>query len=76
MEEINEIVDTEGQDFTFKEPESLSKMVERYLEQEIIEEKLAPGQRLTPEVLAKRLNISKSPVREALMALKKDGFVI
>ena len=73
---FNEIVDPEGQDLTFKEPESLSKRVERYFEQEIIEGKLAAGLRLTPDVMAKRLNISKSPVREALMALKRDGLVI
>jgi len=76
MEEFDEIVDTEGQDLAFKKPESLSKMVERYLEKEIIEGRLAPGLRLTPDVLAKRLNISKSPVREALTVLKKDGLVI
>ena len=76
MEDLYETVGLTRQDLTFNEHESLSKKVERYLEQEIIEGRLAPGLRLTPEVLAKSLNISKSPVREALMALKKDGLVI
>ncbi|MGI4777370.1 MAG: GntR family transcriptional regulator [Janthinobacterium lividum] len=36
---------------------------------------LEPGQRLTQEDLAKRLNVSRQPVLQALRLLKKDGFV-
>ncbi|RZL55977.1 MAG: GntR family transcriptional regulator [Variovorax sp.] len=36
---------------------------------------LAPGQRLTQEDLARRLNVSRQPVLQALRLLKKDGFV-
>ena len=36
---------------------------------------LAPGQRLTQEDLARRLDVSRQPVLQALRLLKKDGFV-
>ena len=36
---------------------------------------LAPGTRLTQEDLAERLNVSRSPVLQALRMLKKDGLV-
>jgi DNA-binding GntR family transcriptional regulator len=36
---------------------------------------LAPGVRITQEELAQRLNVSRSPVLQALRLLKKDGFI-
>lgn len=59
----------------FTVPESLSQMTERYLEADIIEGRLPPGTRLNPEEIAKRLGISKSPVREALILLHREGLV-
>lgn len=64
-----------GQQLPFSVPESLSMMVERYLEAEIVEGRLAAGTRLNPEEIAKRLNISKSPVREAMILLQREGLV-
>lgn len=60
---------------SFDLPESLSKLAERYLEAEIVEERLPPGTRLNPEDIAKKLNISKSPVREAILFLQREGLV-
>src|SRR5437764_4135344 len=37
---------------------------------------LAPGQRIVEADLAKQLEVSKSPVREAILQLKQDGLVI
>ncbi len=37
---------------------------------------LVPGQRLTETVLADQLNISRSPVREALFRLESEGLVV
>ncbi len=37
--------------------------------------KLAPGERITQEDLAERLNVSRSPVLRALRLLKKDGLL-
>lgn len=42
---------------------------------EILEGKLYPGQRLVERELVKRLGISKTPVREALLRLKEEGLV-
>jgi DNA-binding GntR family transcriptional regulator len=37
--------------------------------------KLAPGERITQEDLAEQLNVSRSPVLQALRLLKKDGLL-
>lgn len=36
---------------------------------------LAPGERITQEEIAEQLNVSRSPVLQALRLLKKDGFI-
>jgi DNA-binding GntR family transcriptional regulator len=41
----------------------------------IIEGRLAPGQRLKEEELARELGISRTPVREALLMLESEGLV-
>jgi DNA-binding GntR family transcriptional regulator len=41
----------------------------------IIEGRLAPGQRLKEEELARELGISRTPVREALLILQAEGLV-
>ncbi|TRZ65663.1 MAG: GntR family transcriptional regulator [Rhodocyclaceae bacterium] len=64
-----------GDQLPFNIPESLSKMVERHLEAEIVEGRLPAGTRLNPEEIARRLNISKSPVREAMILLQREGLV-
>lgn len=53
-------------------PESLSKL----LEEEIILGRLPPSTRLTEEDVAARYNVSRSPVREALRLLERDGLVL
>jgi DNA-binding GntR family transcriptional regulator len=47
----------------------------RVLRKEIILGKLMPGERLTETEMAKRFSCSRSPVREALQRLEKEGFV-
>jgi DNA-binding GntR family transcriptional regulator len=41
----------------------------------ILEGKLAPGTVLRQEHLARRLHVSRTPLREALIALEREGFV-
>ena len=41
----------------------------------IVGGKPAPGQRLTESVLADQLNVSRSPVREALFRLESEGLL-
>jgi DNA-binding GntR family transcriptional regulator len=42
----------------------------------ILEETFKPQDRLIEQDLAERFNVSRSPVREALLALEKEGTVI
>src|SRR5262249_53065921 len=51
--------------------EELAKL----LQDEIIQGRLAPSVRLTEEEVAKRYGVSRSPVREALRLLERDGLV-
>ena len=45
------------------------------LEQDIVTGKLKPGQKLDEAMLAKRFNVSRTPVREALGKLAASGLV-
>ena len=45
------------------------------LKQAIIDGQLAPGQPLVEVTLARAINLSRTPVREALSRLEKDGLV-
>ena len=42
----------------------------------ILEGKLAPGTVLRQEHLAARLKVSRTPLREALLALEREGFIV
>jgi len=53
-------------------PEELAKL----LQDEIIQGRLAPSARLTEEEVARRYGVSRSPVREALRLLERDGLVL
>jgi len=54
---------------------SKTEKVYKILQEDIIERRLLPGQRLVERELIERLGVSKTPVREALARLKKDGLV-
>lgn len=57
--------------------ESLGKteMVYKALQEDIIEGRLSPGQRLVERELMEKFGVSKTPVREALVRLKQDGLI-
>lgn len=59
----------------FREPESLSETVYRYLEEAILQGKLKPGDRLKERELSETLNVSRPPIREALRQLAAEGLV-
>jgi len=42
----------------------------------ILEGKLAPGTVLRQEHLAKQLHVSRTPLREALISLEREGFIV
>lgn len=56
-------------------PGNLTDMVLDSLQEAIIAETLAPGQRLSESTLAESLQVSKTPVREALLRLRYIGLV-
>ncbi len=54
---------------------SLSEKIETQLKQEIMSGDLSPGQRLTIDDIAKRLQVSSMPVRDAVRRLDRLGFL-
>jgi DNA-binding GntR family transcriptional regulator len=54
---------------------SLSRRVQAELERLITDGELQPGERLNEVALAKRLGVSRGPVREAARGLEKSGLV-
>jgi DNA-binding GntR family transcriptional regulator len=54
---------------------SLSEMICQKLQAEIIDGRIPPSSRITTDKMAKDLNTSRTPVREALMKLEHMGFV-
>lgn len=52
-----------------------AETVYRQITQWIFSRELLPGQRLVERDLASRLELSKTPVREALLRLREDGLV-
>jgi len=55
---------------------SASKRVEAHLRHAIHAGKLRPRQRIIEEDLAQELEVSRGPVREALLRLERDGLVV
>lgn len=60
-----------------KKEVSLSKadIIYKALQEEIVEGRISPGERLVERNLMERFKVSKTPVREALLKLKQDGLV-
>ncbi len=56
-------------------PRSLSDIVFETVHQAIVDRVLAPGEAVTEPGLAERLNVSKTPVREALLRLRQVGLI-
>jgi DNA-binding GntR family transcriptional regulator len=55
--------------------ESAQALCLAHLRDEILSGRLAPGERIRPEVVATRLGLSRMPVREALHQLDAEGLV-
>lgn len=56
-------------------PTNLTEMVLEALQQAIVDKVLAPGQQVSEATLAESLQVSKTPVREALLRLRHIGLV-
>lgn len=55
---------------------TIAERVVQHLEQEIIEGRLPPGQRLVEDEVAARVGVSRSPVREAFRILEHRGLAV
>ena len=56
-------------------PENLTEQVFQRIQESIIDQTLAPGSRVSEASIATLLNVSKTPVREALLGLRHIGLV-
>jgi DNA-binding GntR family transcriptional regulator len=56
-------------------PESAAARVERALREKIIDLSIRPGERLSESEIAERFSVSRQPVREAFIALMRQGLV-
>ncbi|MEZ5775221.1 MAG: GntR family transcriptional regulator [Hyphomicrobiaceae bacterium] len=67
-------VEAEGNPFRI--PDVIAKELTRHLEDQIIFGELAPGARLLEEEIVQRFSVSRSPVREALHSLEREGLAV
>lgn len=58
-----------------EQPKPIRKQVYEHLRDQILNHTIAPNKRLVEAQIAKSLGISRTPVREALHLLEKDGFI-
>ena len=58
-----------------KEPKSKKLRVHETVKQRIINQDLKPGEPINERILSKELKTSKTPIREAIQQLEKEGFV-
>ena len=56
--------------------ESLTNQVYKLLKKQFGSRDFRPGERIHEQVLAQRMSISRTPIREALLKLERDGLVI
>src|SRR5882672_3212345 len=56
--------------------ESLTDQVYSLLEQQIVEGRMKPGERIREKDLSQQLGISRTPIREALLKLEMAGVVV
>jgi DNA-binding GntR family transcriptional regulator len=59
-----------------EESEEARLVVVKKIRNAILDETFKPGERLPEEQVGKMFNVSRSPVREALFALEKEGTVV
>lgn len=57
------------------EPRSRADSVYDAVKQDILDYRLAPGDRFTETEVAERLRVSRTPVREALFRLQREGYL-
>jgi DNA-binding GntR family transcriptional regulator len=56
--------------------ESLGRAAADWIASRILEGRIAPGEKITEANLAQQMGVSRSPVREAMRALSRDGLIV
>ncbi len=69
------MVSNKSKKLVIEQPSPIRKQVYEHLRDQILENIIAPESRLVEAQIAKSLGISRTPVREALHLLEKDGFI-
>jgi DNA-binding GntR family transcriptional regulator len=59
-----------------KKQATLKEQVYDYLKEQIIMGPIKPGERLIEEKISEELGVSRSPIREAIRMLEKDGLLL
>ncbi len=70
------LTESRARGLTKLQPTALRVRVAEVLRQALIEGRYAPGSDLADTSLAKELNVSRGPVREALLLLAADGLIV
>ena len=65
-----------GDKFVLNSVDPISRQIYAYLKRAIIECRLMPGDHLSENEVSAKFNISRQPVREALIKLSENGFVL
>ena len=71
-----EVLSSSREGMMNKKPRKQSFLVVRKIRDAILDETFKPGERLPEEQVGKMFNVSRSPVREVLLALEKEGTVV
>ncbi|MGI8712288.1 MAG: GntR family transcriptional regulator [Solirubrobacteraceae bacterium] len=75
-DDIERIYDATGRPYRRQGlPPSFPEHIRQILERQVIEGRLEPGERVTEEELARRIGVSRTPVREAMRALEGQGLI-
>ena len=59
----------------FKIPKTLSQSIYEYLKKSILSKELEPNQKINEQEIADSFEVSRTPVREAVVRLAAEGFV-
>jgi DNA-binding GntR family transcriptional regulator len=58
-----------------KKKEPLREKVARIIQESVLRGALKPGEQLVEAVLARKMNVSRAPLREAFLILERQGYV-
>ena len=54
---------------------TVTEQIYSVIKQDILSQKLLPGEKLTTKALQDKLGVSSTPIREALTHLQQDGLI-